>query len=625
VRRGILAVIVAAGLWGLLCSCSHAAVAWDITTVENLSGSSSLSIGVDSTGKAHLSYLVESSAGSTGYSLKYATNRSGAWIAQTIDGSGSVRAGNAPFLALDPQDKVHIAYYDSTHGTLKYATNVSGTWVASTVDTSYGPGSLAVDSTGAVHIAYFGPTGLTHATKESGSWVASTISAVVSDNVSIAIGPGDKVHISYFVDVVMVDFQPVSVQDLKYATNASGAWATSTVDSVGFVGYDNHIAVDANGKAHISYYNNNIGSLSYATNASGAWAVIFPPCQSLTLGLCVAPGTDNSIAVDSKHAIHISAASRTSVWYLTNSSGVWGKQVVDSQGDTRFAAIAVDATGHVHIAYGLQDDSGALAELRYATNNPAGTASLVAAVLPSSRSVQVHSAATAFATIINSSPLTATDCGIAPVSIVPATFTYQTTDPATNALTGTPNTPVSIPAGQLQTYVFAFTPTAAFSPTDVQLSFDCTNSNPALIISGLDTLLLSASEGPVADIVALAATIDNDGIVNIPGPTGTGVFAVATMNVGATDSITATADTGAGSLAVTIALCETNPATGFCLGMVGSSVPTRINAGQTPTFGIFITGTGTVPFDPANNRVFVRFTDGGGVTRGATSVAVRTQ
>ncbi len=48
----------------------------------------------------------------------------------------------------------------------------------------------------------------------------------------------------------------------------------------------------------------------------------------------------------------------------------------------------------------------------------------------------------------------------------------------------------------------------------------------------------------MADIVALAATLKNDGIVDIPGPNGTGVFAVATVNVAVNDVITVTADTG---------------------------------------------------------------------------------
>jgi hypothetical protein len=54
-------------------------------------------------------------------------------------------------------------------------------------------------------------------------------------------------------------------------------------------------------------------------------------------------------------------------------------------------------------------------------------------------------------------------------------------------------------------------------------------------------------------------------------------------------------------------------------------VTTTINANATPTFGIFVQATGNVPFDPAGNRIFVRFKDGGNVTRGSTSVAARTQ
>jgi hypothetical protein len=247
---------------------------------------------------------------------------------------------------------------------------------------------------------------------------------------------------------------------------------------------------------------------------------------------------------------------------------------------------------------------------------------LLAALLPSSRSVQVGTPATAFATIINAGDNTGVGCGISTSTSIPAAFTFQTTDPATNAVTGSPNTPVAIPAGSSQSFVFGLTPTAPIDPTDVQLSFDCANTFPASILSGINTLFVSASPTPVPDIVALAATPTHDGIVTLAS---TGVFAVATVNMGATGNITASADTGSATLPVNISLCETNPATGACISAIGPSVTTQINANATPTFGIFVEGSGAVPFDPATNRIFVRFKDSAAVTRGSTSVAVRTQ
>ena len=100
---------------------------------------------------------------------------------------------------------------------------------------------------------------------------------------------------------------------------------------------------------------------------------------------------------------------------------------------------------------------------------------------------------------------------------------------------------------------------------------------------------------------------------------------MATVNVGTSGSITASADTGNATLPVNIFLCQTDPANGQCISAIASSVTTQINANATPTFGFFVQGNGNVPFDPAANRVFVRFKDGGNVTRGSTSVAVRTQ
>jgi streptogramin lyase len=261
---------------------------------------------------------------------------------------------------------------------------------------------------------------------------------------------------------------------------------------------------------------------------------------------------------------------------------------------------------------------------------PAGNSPLVAATLPASRSIQVGNTATAFATILNTGAA-ATSCGIAPVTDVAGTFLYQTTNPTTNALTGSPNVPASIGAGGSQTYVVAFTANAPYSPTNVTLGFDCANVPAVSTIAGVNTLLLSFYANPVPDIVALAATLQNEGIVHVTGPptspsgSPTGVFAVATINLGSADTITASTNTGEATLPITVTICQTNPQTGVCMQTPGPIAITTINANATPTFGIFVSASGTVAFDPANSRIFVQFTDSTGAVRGETSVAVETQ
>jgi hypothetical protein len=115
--------------------------------------------------------------------------------------------------------------------------------------------------------------------------------------------------------------------------------------------------------------------------------------------------------------------------------------------------------------------------------------------------------------------------------------------------------------------------------------------------------------------------------VRVTGSPRTGVFAVATVNLGVNALITASVNTGDVTLPLSITICQTNPQSGQCLQTAAATVETIINANATPTFGIFVNASGTVPFDPAHNRIFVQFnnTGGHGEVSGETSVAVETQ
>ena len=252
---------------------------------------------------------------------------------------------------------------------------------------------------------------------------------------------------------------------------------------------------------------------------------------------------------------------------------------------------------------------------------------LVASVLPNSRSVVVGAPATLFATVLNAGSSQATGCTVSLPAGINATFTYQTTNSADNSPTGSANQPVDIPAGGLQTFVLTITPSQTIAAQELSPQFQCANAAAAGSITGVNTFTFAASNSPVPDVIALAATPTNDGIVELPSATGSNAFTVATVNVGAAGDITATAELSAPGTPATITLCETDPATALCINpTVPDANPinsTLVNS-ATPTFSFFVSGSGDIPFDPATNRVFVRFTDQQGEIRGATSVALRT-
>jgi uncharacterized protein YjdB len=221
-----------------------------VDTAPNSKSYNLPSVAVDSNNKAHVAYVGNDF-------LKYADNTAGSWATYTIDSTANVY-GQSISIGVDSNDKVYISYLDSTNQTVKCISNVTGTWVATAIDSvgfSYGATSLAIGSANSVHIAYNTYSGyLKYATNSLGSWTTTTIGSSTSFPMSLAADTTtNAAYISYYYG------------GLRLATNAFGPWATAGVDSSAFP-YQSSIAVNGVSppySVHMVYFNVADWSLRY--------------------------------------------------------------------------------------------------------------------------------------------------------------------------------------------------------------------------------------------------------------------------------------------------------------------------------------------------------------------------
>ena len=160
------------------------------------------------------------------------TNTGGAIPSGIVDSGSNV--GYYTSIALDSNGYKHISYYHLTNDDLMYATDKSGSWVTTSIDTSGIVGyytSIAIDSNDDVHISYL-TTPMTTSSMQPiravlGSPLRLTPLEMLAGYTSIAIDSNDDVHISYY---------DTTNGDLKYATDKSGSWVTTSIDTSGNVG-----------------------------------------------------------------------------------------------------------------------------------------------------------------------------------------------------------------------------------------------------------------------------------------------------------------------------------------------------------------------------------------------------
>ena len=213
-----------------------------------------------------------------------------------------------------------------------------------------------------MHISYFddSTTDLKYATNAGGAWATVSVdTSSVGKYTSIAVDSNDVVHISYY---------DTSFRDLKYATcsavcSQASSWTTLTIDSTGIVGHTSSIAIDSSDTIHISYRASQLGNIKYATCSSSCSTV-----SSWTTTTIDNSGdaTDPSIVVDSNDDVHIAYRISTSTPYTSylmhttcslscSSAASWTSTVVTSAtGHYSYISIAVDSNDGVHISYAKQ-------------------------------------------------------------------------------------------------------------------------------------------------------------------------------------------------------------------------------------------------------------------------------
>jgi sugar lactone lactonase YvrE len=491
-------------------------------------------------------------------------------------------------VAVDAQGNVFVA--DQNHNAVKEIL-ASGAFVT-VIDLASGfnlPEGVAVDSAGNVYVADAGNNAVKEIIAAGGFTTVKILGGGFSFPQGVAVDGAGNVFVA--------DTGNNAVKEII----AAGGFSTVKTLAAGFNGPAG-VAVDANGNVFVA----DQGDQQVAEILAGGGVV--------TIGNGFT--SPEGVAVDAGGNVFVADTGSNEIDKILAAGGFVTVQPVGS-GLNRPESVTLDGTGNVFVA-----DTGSQTIKEILAAPPA----LVSSVLPGSRSVELGNAVTIFATTINSGTNALANCQIALGAVPPAglTLDFQTTDPATNALTGTPDTPVTIAGNNgVQSFLVSFHSTAAFSALAVPLDFSCNDAPPAVTVTGVNTVDLAFSATPVADIIALAATSTQDGIVKLPNG-GAGAFAVASANLGVTAPITVTADTGEAGLPVTATICQTDPTTAQCLGSPTASVLLDYAAGTTPTFSIFLQSTGAIAFAPATARVFVRFEDAAGGLHGSTSVAIET-
>lgn len=293
-------------------------------------------LSVDSSGLSHVAYAQPN--GSIVHAVRQDPED---WQGRPINEAGSSTLRTAVKMDATIPTDIWIAFYDNVEQLVQVLRGDGTTWSLQPLDLEGVPRDLSeirADGSGQLHLAYtdssndLAQRGLHHVAVETGGLSEEAVEGgVLVDSVSLALDTQSKLHLAYetfsFTDDITL---------LKYAIREGDAWQTETVGTTGSRSgcYSVASIADSAGRTHIAFHDRERKSVKYATNASGAWAITeieAPANQNEQVGcdaLAIALDGQNAVHLVYDHAQKDSQGSWTSstLKHAMNISGQWASE-----------------------------------------------------------------------------------------------------------------------------------------------------------------------------------------------------------------------------------------------------------------------------------------------------------
>ncbi len=254
-------------------------------------------------------------------------------------------------------------------------------WTISTIGDYADKSSLAVDASGGVHVAYWDPVSpsssarwVVYASKGLTGWSLTRIYSIpdtdqMVDPTSIAATPDGHAWIAFGYWVGVNNVYSIYAAEMDVATDESGAWVVSTLPGHGVAP---SVAVSAAGQAYAAFIGvtapDSGGNLTVVEHTATGW----DPRVLTEVGY--GPGPYTQVAVDGSGHVHVAFGNSFSLGYATNATGAWAVTWLNETTSEGLPAwlsgpsMAVDAGGHAHLSVEGEIPGTGVSAVLYLTN-----------------------------------------------------------------------------------------------------------------------------------------------------------------------------------------------------------------------------------------------------------------